>query len=64
MSDTIYDEMRAEILLDFTIASIENWQSIPTIDHDVSWLDFGDLTESIFEGITEFLSGIFEAIAS
>ena len=63
-SDTIYDDMRAKMLVEFTIDSIENWQYIPTIDHDVSWLDFGDLAETVFEGLTEFLAGIFEAISS
>lgn len=62
--NNLYDDMRLEMLLEFTTAYIENWQDIPMIDHDISWIDFGELSEDIFEGIGEFISGIFEVISS
>jgi hypothetical protein len=53
-----YTEMKSEMLSGISESNITDWTQIPDIDLDASWLDFSD----IFEGIGEFISGIFDAI--
>ena len=50
-TDNIYDNLKAEMLLEFTPVAISDWQDIPKIDYDISWLDFGELAGEIFEGL-------------
>jgi len=44
------------------IATVD-WLSIPDIDIDASWLDFGDVFEGVIEGIGEFITGIFDGVS-
>ena len=57
-----YTEMKAEMLSGLSISSTTNWADIPDLNIDASWLDFGDIFDSIFEGIGEFISGIFDGL--
>lgn len=55
-----YTAMKAEMLSGLT-SSVEdhvNWFDLQDIDLDASWLDMGD----IFEGLDDFISGIFESL--
>jgi len=51
-----YSEMKSEMISGLTATSAINLTDIPDKDIDSSWLDFGD----IFEGIGEFIGGIFD----
>lgn len=63
-----YIAMKTEILGSITtstasaIATVD-WLSIPDIDIDASWLDFGDVFEGVLEGIGEFITGIFDGVS-
>lgn len=57
-----YTEMKTEMLSGLSISTNSNWIDIPNLDIDASWLDFGDIFDSIFEGIGEFISGIFDGL--
>jgi hypothetical protein len=57
-----YTEMKSEMLSGISESNVTDWTQIPDIDLDASWLDFGDIFEGIFEGIGEFISGIFDGI--
>ncbi|WP_340199598.1 hypothetical protein [Ascidiimonas sp. W6] len=53
-----YTEMKTEMLQGLSASSTTDWTDITAIDIDDSWLDFG----SVFEGIGELISGIFDAL--
>jgi hypothetical protein len=57
-----YAEMRTEMLGGLSEAEVSDWTEISDIDVDASWLDFGDAFEDMFEGIGEFVAGIFEGL--
>ena len=57
-----YIEMKAEMLNGLSVSSTSNWLEVPDLDLDASWLDFGDIFDSVLEGIGEFISGIFDGI--
>ncbi len=63
-----YIAMKTEIIGSITtstasaIATVD-WLSIPDIDIDASWLDFGDVFEGVIEGIGEFITGIFDGVS-
>ena len=59
-----YKEMRKQMLLDLTTGSSNkstDWNIIPEIVLDLSWLEFGDVFGNIFEGIGGIIGGIFDA---
>ncbi len=58
----LYEDMKIEMLFEFSTATIDTWDHIPNLDYDTSWLDFGDLLEGIFEGIGDFIGGILDAV--
>ena len=58
-----YISMKKEMLNGLSASPITNWEEIPDLDIDASWLDFGDVFEGIFEGIGELVVGIFEGLA-
>lgn len=59
-----YAEMKKEMLNGLSIASNTDthWFDIPNIDFDTSWLDFGEVFGGIFEGIGDFVGGIFDGV--
>ncbi|MGV4413291.1 hypothetical protein [Chryseobacterium sp. T1] len=59
-----YSEMKPEMLSGLSISANSNidWFEIPGMDIDASWLDFGDVFGEIFNGIGEFIGGIFDGI--
>ncbi len=57
-----YTEMKTEMLSGLSVPSSADWTEITDIDIDASWLDFGDIFESVFEGIGDFIGGIFDGI--
>lgn len=57
-----YVEMKTEMLSGLSLSPTGDWTDIPDFDIDASWLDFGDVFDGIFEGIGEFISGIFDSI--
>ena len=52
--------MKTEILSGLGISTSDDWMSIPDLDFDASWLDYGDILEGRLEGIGEIVSGIFD----
>lgn len=40
-----------------------DWFSIPDLDIDASWLDFGETFGGLFEGVGGFIAGIFDGIS-
>ena len=57
-----YGAMKIETLSGLAITTSADWLSIPDLDIDASWLDFGDVFDGLLEGIGEFISGIFDGI--
>jgi len=57
-----YVEMKTEMLNGLSTSSNTDWLDIPNLDVDVSWLDFGEIFEGIFEGIGEIIGGIFDGL--
>ena len=57
-----YIGMKTEMLSGLASNSSVDWQDIPDLDIDASWLDFGDIFEGVLEGIGEFIVGIFEGL--
>ena len=57
-----YAAMKSEMLQGLSASSDTHWTEIPDLDIDASWLDFGDAFEGIFEGIGEFIGGIFSIV--
>ncbi len=58
-----YAEMKTEMLSGFSASADTDWLSLPDIDIDASWLDFGNMFDGIFEGIGEFIGGIFDGLS-
>ena len=63
-----YIVMKTEILNTIattTASSISavDWLSIPDLDIDASWLDFGDVFEGVLDGVGDFIAGIFDGIS-
>ncbi|WP_299766309.1 hypothetical protein [uncultured Dokdonia sp.] len=63
-----YIAMKTEILGGITTSTASaitsvDWLSIPDIDIDASWLDFGEVFGSILEGVGEFIAGIFDGVS-
>ena len=54
-----YVEIKTEMLSGIPATPNTDWMDIPNLDVDASWLDFGDVFDGIFEGIGEFIDGIF-----
>ena len=57
-----YVEMKTEMLSGLSVSTTADWIDIPNIDFDASWLDFGDIFDGLFEGIGEFIGGIFDGL--
>ena len=57
-----YVEMKAEMLGGLATSASADWLTIPDLDMDASWLDFGDAFEGILEGLGEFIGGIFDGL--
>ena len=57
-----YIGMKKEMLSGLASNTSVDWQDIPDLDIDASWLDFGDIFEGVLEGIGEFIVGIFEGL--
>lgn len=57
-----YVEMKTEMLGGLSVSPNPDWRTIPETDIDASWLDFGDTFDGIFEGIGDFVGGIFDGI--
>jgi hypothetical protein len=53
-----YIAMKTEMLKGLTSSASVDWLTIPDMDIDASWLDFGE----ILEGIGEFIGGIFDGL--
>lgn len=58
--DCNYSIMKTEMLNGLSASSSSVWADIPDIDIDTSWLDFGDIFSSIFDGIGSFIAAIFD----
>ena len=57
-----YVGMKTEMLSGLAMSSSSEWLTIPDLDIDASWLDFGETFGGILEGIGEFISGIFDGL--
>ncbi|MFK7901121.1 MAG: hypothetical protein AB8B61_10240 [Cyclobacteriaceae bacterium] len=58
-----YVSMKTEMLSSLaTSTSSLDWLSVPDLDIDASWLDFGDVFGSVLEGIGEFVCGILDGL--
>lgn len=57
-----YVRMKTEMLSGLATSTSADWLTIPDLDIDASWLDFGDIFGGIFDGIGEFISGIFDGL--
>ncbi len=55
-----YGEMKAEMLSGLALSTNANWSDIP--DLDLSWLDFGDMFQGIFDGIGAVIGGVFDGV--
>ncbi len=57
-----YVEMKTEMLGGLATSVSADWLTIPDLDIDASWLDFGDAFGGVLEGIGEFIGGIFDGL--
>ena len=57
-----YAEMKTEMLQGLSLTNGSELFNLPDFDIDTSWLYFGDVFGNIFEGIGEFIAGIFDGI--
>ena len=57
-----YGAMKTEMLSGLATETSVDWLTLPDLDIDASWLDFGDVFEGILEGIGEFISAIFDGL--
>lgn len=57
-----YVEMKSEMLSGLATSVSADWLTIPNLDIDASWLDFGDTFDGLLEGIGDLVSGIFDGI--
>jgi len=55
-----YVAMKKEMLGGLSVHTSADWLSIPDLDMDASWLDFGDFFDGFLEGIGEFIGGILD----
>lgn len=60
-----YSEMKTEMLSGMASTNNSSWfdlssVDLPAIDIDASWLDFGDVFGSVFEGIGDVIGGILD----
>lgn len=53
-----YVEMKTEMLN--SLSTSTNWQHIPGIDINSSWLDFLEITGGLFDGISDLIAGFFD----
>ncbi|QWX85576.1 hypothetical protein H0I23_08035 [Cellulophaga sp. HaHaR_3_176] len=53
-----YVAMKTEMLSGLSVSTNADWTDISDLNIDASWLDFGD----VFEGIGEFIGGIFDGL--
>lgn len=53
-----YVSMKTEMLCGLSASTSIDWLDIPDLDIDASWLDFG----TVFDGIGEFIGGIFDGL--
>ena len=57
-----YIGMKTEMLSGLATSASADWLTIPDLDIDASWLDFGDIFNGVLEGIGEFIGGIFDGL--
>ncbi len=57
-----YVQMKMEMLQGLSNSANTAQVDIPIADMDASWIDFGVVFEGLFEGIGEFISGIFDGL--
>ncbi len=57
-----YTEMKTEMLNGLSISSTADFSDISNLNIDDSWLDFGEYFDGCFEGIGEFVGGIFDGL--
>ncbi len=57
-----YMIMKTEMLSGLSKSVATDWLTIPDLDFDASWLDFGDIFDGILEGIGDLISGIFDGL--
>lgn len=57
-----YAEMKTEMLRGLSVSGSSEIPDLPNADIDSSWLDFGEILGNIFEGIGDFIGGIFDGI--
>lgn len=57
-----YTEMKTEMLNGLSISSTADFSDISNLNIDDSWLDFGESFDGFFEGIGEFIGGIFDGL--
>lgn len=55
-----YVAMKSEMLGGLAESTTADWLTIPDLDIDASWLDFGETFGGILEGIGEIIGGIFD----
>jgi hypothetical protein len=55
-----YAEMKTEMLQGISLSNGVEPSDLSDVDIDASWLDFGDVSGNISEGIGEFIAGIFD----
>lgn len=51
-----YAAMKSEMLVGLGAGTSADWLSIPDLDIDSSWMDFGDFFGSLFDGIGDIFS--------
>lgn len=57
-----YTEMKTEMLNGLSISPTADFSDISNLNIDDSWLDFGESFDGFFEGIGEFIGGIFDGL--
>lgn len=57
-----YVEMKTEMLQGLSFSNSTELLNQLDLDMDASWLDFGEVFGAIFEGIGDFVGGIFDGI--
>ena len=55
-----YVAMKSEMISGMSAADSISLADLADVDIDASWLDFGDVFESIFEGIGAIITSIFD----
>lgn len=57
-----YTDMKTEMLQGLSVHGGSEIPDLPDADIDSSWLDFGEVFGNIFEGIGDFIGGIFDGL--